>query len=57
VSFGFVCEPQADVSFYRGDLANADEHFTRWSGFLDADGFRQVPLAVVIANGNSSWYR
>ena len=54
-SFGFVCQPQVDVSFYRGDLAKADEHFTRWSGFLDADGFRQVPFGVVIAKGVPSW--
>ena len=31
------------MSFFRGDLVGAEEHFARLSGFLDADGFRQVP--------------
>jgi tetratricopeptide (TPR) repeat protein len=46
-SFGFACRSQVGTSFFRGDLAGAEEHFARWSGFLDADGFRQVPGTVV----------
>ena len=42
------------MSFYRGDLVGAEEHFARWSGFLDADGFRQVPGAAVGAIGTAS---
>jgi len=46
-SFGFACRAQVGASFFRGHLAGAEEHFARWSGFLDADGFRQVPGTVV----------
>jgi tetratricopeptide (TPR) repeat protein len=42
------------VSFLRGDLAGGEEHFTRWSGFLNADGFRQVPGAAVAAISHAS---
>jgi hypothetical protein len=28
-----------NLNFLRGDLVEAEEHFGRWSGFLDADGF------------------
>jgi class 3 adenylate cyclase/tetratricopeptide (TPR) repeat protein len=48
-SFGFACYAQVAVSFIRGDLARAEEHFARWRGFLDADGLRQVPGAAVTA--------
>jgi hypothetical protein len=47
MSFGFACYTQMDVRFFRGDLAGADEHFARGSGFLDAPGFRQVPGATM----------
>jgi class 3 adenylate cyclase len=46
-SFAFVCRAQVDVNFYRGDLVRAEEHFARWNGFLDADGFREVFGAAV----------
>ena len=45
------------MSFYRGDLVGAEEHFARWSGFLDADGFRQFPGAAVVAIGVASFVR
>jgi class 3 adenylate cyclase/tetratricopeptide (TPR) repeat protein len=48
-SFGFACNAQVQASFLSGDLAGAEEHFGRLSGFLDADGFRQVPGAAVMA--------
>ncbi|MGA2411114.1 MAG: hypothetical protein ABSG46_12085, partial [Candidatus Binataceae bacterium] len=35
------------TSFFRADLSDAEEHFARVGGFLDADGFRQVPAVVV----------
>ena len=38
------------MSFFRGDLVGAEEQFARWGGFLDADGFRQVPGAAVTGN-------
>jgi predicted ATPase/class 3 adenylate cyclase len=41
-SFGFACYAQVLTNFYRGDLARAEEHFARSSGFLNAAGFRQV---------------
>ena len=50
-SFGFVCGAQVNVRFFRGDFAGAEEHFARLSGFLDADGFKQVPGAAVGAIG------
>jgi class 3 adenylate cyclase len=53
-SFGFACSAQVAVSVYRGDLAGAEEHFSRGSSFLEADGVRQVPGAAVIAIGNAS---
>src|SRR5271170_5129548 len=54
-SFGFACHAQVVVSFYRGDLAGAEEQFARWGSFLDAAGFRQVPGAAVVAIGTASW--
>ncbi|HXW83288.1 MAG TPA: AAA family ATPase, partial [Candidatus Binataceae bacterium] len=48
-SLGFACAVQVHTNFSRGDLASAEEHFVRWSGFLDADGFRQVPGAAIVA--------
>jgi tetratricopeptide (TPR) repeat protein len=48
-SFGFACNAQVQASFLSGDLAGAEEHFARLGGFLDADGFRQVPGAAVVA--------
>jgi class 3 adenylate cyclase/tetratricopeptide (TPR) repeat protein len=53
-SFGFVCHAQVAVSFHRGDLAGAEEHFARWGSFLDAAGFWQVPGAAVTAIGVAS---
>jgi class 3 adenylate cyclase/tetratricopeptide (TPR) repeat protein len=53
-SLGFVCDVQVHTNFSRGDLASAEEHFARLGGFLDADGFRQVPGAVVDAFGTAS---
>ena len=53
-SFGFACFAQVDVRFYRGDLVQAEAHFARWGGFLDADGFRQVSGAAVTAIGGAS---
>ena len=50
-SFGFACFAQVGVNYWRGDLAGAEEHFGRLGGFLDADGFRQVPGAAVGAFG------
>jgi hypothetical protein len=52
--FGFACFAQVTTRFFRGDLARAEEHFARWSGFLDADGFRQVPGAPVAAIGTAA---
>jgi len=46
-SLAFACRAQVDVNFYRGDLISAEEHFARWGGFLNADGFRQVFGAAV----------
>jgi class 3 adenylate cyclase/tetratricopeptide (TPR) repeat protein len=46
-SFSFACFTQMSTSFFRADLVDAEEHFARLSGFLDADGFRQVPAVVV----------
>ncbi len=54
-SLAFAYRAQVVVSFHRGDLAGADEHFARWSGFLDADGFRQNPGAAVVAIGSASF--
>ena len=48
-SFGFVCYAQVAVRHFRGDLVGVEEQFTRWGGFLDTDGFRQVPGAAVVA--------
>ena len=48
-SFGFVCYAQVAVGHFRGDLVGVEEQFARWGGFLDADGFRQVPGAAVVA--------
>ena len=48
-SFGFVCYAQVAVGLFRGDLVGVEEQFARWGGFLDADGFRQVPGAAVVA--------
>jgi len=39
------------MNFIRGDLTGVEAHFARWSGFLDADGFRQVRGAAVAAIG------
>jgi len=50
-SFGFACFAQVGANYWRGDLAGAEEHFGRLGGFLDADGFRQVPSAAVGAFG------
>ena len=52
-SFGFAYRAQVDVSFLRGDLVGVEEHFARWSGLLDAAGFRQVPGAAVVAIGTA----
>jgi class 3 adenylate cyclase len=46
-SFGFACFTQMSTSFFRADLIDAEEHFARLGGVLDADGFRQVPAVVV----------
>jgi len=48
-SFGFVCYAQVAVRHLRGDLVGVEEQFARWGGSLDADGFRQVPGAAVVA--------
>ena len=48
-SFGFVCYAQVAVRHFRGDLAGVEEQFARWGSSLDADGFRQVPGAAVVA--------
>jgi tetratricopeptide (TPR) repeat protein len=48
-SFGFVCYAQVAVRHFRGDLVGVEEQFARWGGFLDTDGFRQVPGAAVVA--------
>ncbi len=45
-SFGFACYAQVLTNFYRGDLARAEEHFARLSGFLNAAGFRQAGARV-----------
>jgi hypothetical protein len=42
-----------DVSFLRGDLVGAEEHFVRWSGLLGADGFKPVPGAAVVVIGTA----
>jgi tetratricopeptide (TPR) repeat protein len=54
-SFGFACNAQVNVRCFQGDLVGAEEHFKRGSGFLDADGFRQVPGAAVGAIGAASF--
>jgi predicted ATPase len=43
------------TSYYRGDLAGAEEHFARWSGFLDAAGFTEVPGATVSTIGTAAF--
>ncbi len=53
-SFGFAGSAQVQVRFLRGDLAGVEEHFTRWSSFLSAPGFRQVPGASVAAISHAS---
>jgi tetratricopeptide (TPR) repeat protein len=53
-SFGFAYHAQLVVSFFGGDLAGAEEHFTRWSGFVDAPGFRQVHGAAVVTISRAS---
>jgi len=53
-SVGFACSAQVAVSFYRGDLAGAEEHFARGSGCLTSTDFRQVPSAAVAAIGYAS---
>jgi class 3 adenylate cyclase/tetratricopeptide (TPR) repeat protein len=53
-SFGFAYHAQVAVNFYRGDLAAAEEHFARGSGFIDAAGFRQVPGAAVDGIGRAA---
>jgi class 3 adenylate cyclase len=53
-SFGFVCNAQVNLRFTRGDLVGAEEHFARGRGFLDTDGFRQVPGAAVAAMATAS---
>jgi tetratricopeptide (TPR) repeat protein len=53
-SLGFACSAQVQVRFLRGELAGAEEHLTRWSSFLSALGFGQVPGAAVIAIGYAS---
>jgi class 3 adenylate cyclase len=47
-SFGFVCYAQVAVRHFRGDLVGVEKQFARWGGFLDTDGFRQVPGAAVV---------
>jgi tetratricopeptide (TPR) repeat protein len=46
-SLGFACRAQADVCFSRGDFVGAEEHCARGRSFLDEEGFRQVPGAVM----------
>ena len=46
-SLAIAYRAQMDTNFFRGDLAGAEEHFGRLSGFLDAAGFRQIPGAAV----------
>lgn len=46
-SLAFACRVQVDVNFYQGNLTRVEEHFTRWGGFLNAHGFRQVFGAAV----------
>jgi hypothetical protein len=46
-SFGFAYRAQIQVSYFRGDLATIEEQFAHLSRFLNADGFRQFPGAVV----------
>jgi class 3 adenylate cyclase/tetratricopeptide (TPR) repeat protein len=53
-SFGFAYTAQVMSSFFRGDLAGTEEHFARLSDFLDADGFRQVSGAAVVAIGHAA---
>jgi class 3 adenylate cyclase/tetratricopeptide (TPR) repeat protein len=48
-SFGFASYAQVQMSYNLGDLVVAEEHFARWSGFLDANVFRQGPGAAVTA--------
>jgi tetratricopeptide (TPR) repeat protein len=45
-SFAFACHVQVWVHLIRGNLVAAEEHFARGSGFLDAEGFRQIPDAA-----------
>jgi len=53
-SFGFAGSAQVQVRFLRGDLAGAEEHFTRGSSFFSAPGFRQVLGAAEIVIGSAS---
>jgi tetratricopeptide (TPR) repeat protein len=48
-SFGFAYRTLMEVSFSRGDLVGAEEHFVRGRGFFDAAGYKQVPAAAVTA--------
>jgi class 3 adenylate cyclase len=53
-SFGFAYHAQVVVSFFGGDPAGAEEHFARWSGFVDTPGFRQVHDAAVVTISRAS---
>ena len=54
-SFGLACYVQVQTSYNRGDLVVAEEHFARWSGFLDAKLFRHAPGAAVTAMSVASF--
>jgi tetratricopeptide (TPR) repeat protein len=54
-SLGFACRAQLSTSYYRGGLAEAEEHFVRWSSVLDAAGFKEVPGATVSTIGTAAF--
>jgi class 3 adenylate cyclase/tetratricopeptide (TPR) repeat protein len=45
-SLAFVYQAKGDISFVRGDLARAEENFTRLSSFLDLPPVGQLPRAM-----------
>jgi tetratricopeptide (TPR) repeat protein len=53
-SFAFACAAQQTVGYYRGEFTNAEASFARWSRFLEAPGFRQVPGAAADAIARSA---
>jgi class 3 adenylate cyclase/tetratricopeptide (TPR) repeat protein len=50
-SLGCACYAQTSVCFYRGDLAGAEQYFTRWGSFSNVADYAEIPGTVVAAFG------